>query len=101
LLMMCLSFFLHLQLLLVSTSILARVLPVDSVKREYTQANLFKNDYGHSKATLEFANFAAQETIKDTSWLKIGGALRKNLHFGHRSQKRLDMGHLANQCRLL
>lgn len=76
--MIRLRFFLLFQLLLVATSILARDLPADSVNRGFTLTNIFKKDYGHSKATLEFANFAAQETKKDTSWLKIGGALRLN-----------------------
>lgn len=90
--MMHLSFFLLFQLLLVSTSILARDIPEDSVKREYTLANIFNKDYGYSKATLEFANFAAQETKKDTSWLKIGGALRLNTFYTHYEGKTFPLG---------
>lgn len=89
--MMHLSFFLLFQLLLVSTSILARDIPEDSVKREYTLANIFNKDYGYSKATLEFANFAAQETKKDTSWLKIGGALRLTI-YTHYEGKTFPLG---------
>lgn len=88
---MHLSFFLLFQLLLVSTSILARDIPEDSVKREYTLANIFNKDYGYSKATLEFANFAAQETKKDTSWLKIGGALRLTI-YTHYEGKTFPLG---------
>lgn len=84
--------FLLFNLILVSTSILARDIPDDSVRRKTTFFSIFEKDYGHSKATLEFANFAAQETKKDTSWLKIGGALRLNTIYAIYEGKNFPLG---------
>ncbi|SHO62110.1 hypothetical protein [Algoriphagus zhangzhouensis] len=86
------SFYLLFNLILVSTSILARDIPEDSVKRGVTLQTIFEKDYGHSKASLEYVNFAALETKKDTSWLKIGGALRLNTIYAKYEGKTFPLG---------
>ena len=78
--------------MLVSTSILARDIPEDSVKKETTFFNIFNNDYGFSKATLERSNFAALETKRDTTWLRIGGALRLNTIYTNYEGKTFPLG---------
>ena len=90
--MIRLRFYIFFQLLLVSTSILARDIPEDSVKKETTFFNIFNNDYGFSKATLERSNFAALETKRDTTWLRIGGALRLNTIYTNYEGKTFPLG---------
>ncbi|WP_186753575.1 porin [Echinicola salinicaeni] len=50
----------------------------DSTKESNPIKLIFEKDYGTSKASLERGNWASRETNRDTSWLKIGGALRLN-----------------------
>lgn len=78
--------------ILLSIPILSIGSTLDSINRESPLNYLFNKDYGTSKATLEFANFAAQETKKDTSWLKIGGALRLNTIYTHFEGQTFPLG---------
>ncbi|UCS94236.1 OprO/OprP family phosphate-selective porin [Echinicola marina] len=50
----------------------------DSIKENKSIQLVFQKDYGTSKTSLERGNWAAKEINRDTSWLKIGGALRLN-----------------------
>ncbi|WP_297336737.1 hypothetical protein [Algoriphagus sp.] len=79
-------------LILFSIPILSLGSPLDSTNRESPLTHLFIKDYGNSKATLEFANFAAQESKMDTTWLKIGGALRLNTIYTHFEGQTFPLG---------
>ncbi|GAB3657303.1 outer membrane beta barrel protein [Echinicola sediminis] len=50
----------------------------DSSSNSPVLKHIFIKDYGKSKSSLETGNWALRETKKDTSWLKVGGALRLN-----------------------
>lgn len=50
----------------------------DSTKKYSPISLLLHENYGFSKSSLESGNWALNETKKDTSWLKVGGAIRLN-----------------------
>lgn len=50
----------------------------DSIESKLANSSLFSKDYGIHKSSLENVSSLYHQTKKDTSWLKIGGALRLN-----------------------
>lgn len=87
-----LSLYLFFNTILFAIPILTYGSHMDSLNRGSPLQQIFEKDYGTSKATLEFVNFAAQETKKDTSWLKIGGAIRLNTIYTHFEGQTFPLG---------
>jgi len=64
----------------------------DSLVRDVKIKDFFHHDYGFTKETLEFGNWALREERRDTTWLKVGGAFRLNAIYTHFEGQTFPLG---------
>ncbi|KEO74020.1 porin [Anditalea andensis] len=64
----------------------------DSLSMQQISGIFGEKNYGFTKNTLEFGNWALRETNRDTAWVKVGGAFRLNTIYTYYEGQTFPLG---------